>query len=605
MYSAVNDPGFISMLDKYSAGEDANNKLGQTLLSIYENSKNAEMVVPVLGMQGMGKSTLINAILGENILPNDADETTCVPVEVKYGEDEAAFVHFRKDDKILKVYTRDDLNSYVDNNENPANEKQVSHIVLFRKNELLRNGLTIVDLPGVGSLTRENEETTKRYIQNLCTAIFVIPTVPTIRKQEAMFIKLVWSQFTRAVFVQNVWGESEREIQESVEYNSMRLKQIADSINNTEYNGEIVVLNAYDALAGALQNNSSMVKSSNIKELISKIKDISDNWTSDLSKSITLRSLSFLHAAENELNQRIAKVNMEKSDYLAAVKKEYELYKSGTEKIKKQVNETKQYLSEQENEISSYIEESAKKCAGQIRKEMYHLIEGNVFDGDEFSKAFEETQKDECSDFSNICFDRFMDLRFNLEQKMEELRDTISEENNMRFEIYSVNRDCSFKFEKSFAPAFSVLAGVVGTAWGIAAGNGLTAVLTGVGSLAGPIGTAAGLLIGIGLTALGGLVGGKAAQCVRSKRAREARKAIDPEIDKIEKEITETANKGLKAMCTQVSDTLDQILDARKAEEASLYSKTQEEYREASYDINELETDKAKLQKWEAELTNV
>lgn len=58
-------------------------------------------------------------------------------------------------------------------------------------------------------------------------------------------------------------------------------------------------------------------------------------------------------------------------------------------------------------------------------------------------------------------------------------------------------------------------------------------------------------------------------------------------------------------MCTQVSDTLDQILKAHKAEEASLYSKTQEEYREASYDINELEADKAKLQKWEAELTNV
>lgn len=373
MYSAVNDPRFISMLDKYSAGEDANNKLGQTLLSIYENSKNAEMVVPVLGMQGMGKSTLINAILGENILPNDADETTCVPVEVKYGEEEAAFVHFRKGDKILKVYTRDDLNSYVDNNENPANEKQVSHIVLFRKNELLRNGLTIVDLPGVGSLTRENEETTKRYIQNLCTAIFVIPTVPTIRKQEAMFIKLVWSQFTRAVFVQNVWGESEREIQESVEYNSMRLKQIADSINNTEYNGEIVVLNAYDALAGALQNNSSMVGSSNIKELISNIKDISDNWTSDLNRSITLRSLGFIHAAENELNQRIAKVNMEKSDYLAAVKKEYELYKSGTEKIKEQINETNQYLSEQENEISSYIEENAKNAQDRSEKKCITL----------------------------------------------------------------------------------------------------------------------------------------------------------------------------------------------------------------------------------------
>lgn len=122
---------------------------------------------------------------------------------------------------------------YVDNNSNPGNEKQVSRIVLYRKNDLLAKGLTIVDLPGVGSLTRANEETTNRYIKNLCTAIFVIPTVPTIRKTEAMFIKSVWSQFPIALFVQNRWANDTRQaVTESVQYNTMRLKQIAEQLNN-------------------------------------------------------------------------------------------------------------------------------------------------------------------------------------------------------------------------------------------------------------------------------------------------------------------------------------------------------------------------------------
>lgn len=50
--------------------------------------------------------------------------------------------------------------------------------------------MVIVDLPGVGSLTKENENTTRRYVENLCSAIFVIPTVPTIRNKEALLLRV-------------------------------------------------------------------------------------------------------------------------------------------------------------------------------------------------------------------------------------------------------------------------------------------------------------------------------------------------------------------------------------------------------------------------------
>ena len=168
----------VSILDKYSL---PGQHVGTDLVSLMKKSDTKELIIPLLGMQGMGKSTL-NAILGEDIMPYNAKETTCAPVEIKFGEKEEGRVYFEEGSSPVTVHTKEDLHEYVDNDSNSGNYKHVERVVLYRNNELLKSGLTLVDLPGVGSLTRVNEETTKRYIQNLCTAIFVIPTVPTIRR---------------------------------------------------------------------------------------------------------------------------------------------------------------------------------------------------------------------------------------------------------------------------------------------------------------------------------------------------------------------------------------------------------------------------------------
>ena len=95
------DQRMVDCLDRYS---DTQESVGTNLLNAIRKSDQAEVIIPVLGMQGMGKSTLINGLLEENILPNDADETTCVPVEVKYGVNECAKVHFFDNNTSVNFY---------------------------------------------------------------------------------------------------------------------------------------------------------------------------------------------------------------------------------------------------------------------------------------------------------------------------------------------------------------------------------------------------------------------------------------------------------------------------------------------------------------------
>ena len=61
----IKDVKLLEVLDKYL--DISNEKCASNVLkNLAANITNPELIVPVLGSQGMGKSTLINAVIGEN-----------------------------------------------------------------------------------------------------------------------------------------------------------------------------------------------------------------------------------------------------------------------------------------------------------------------------------------------------------------------------------------------------------------------------------------------------------------------------------------------------------------------------------------------------------
>lgn len=550
----------VDILNKYS---DEPNKVGSLLRQAINNSENKEMIVPVLGMQGLGKSTLINALLRENILPSEVDETTCVPVEVKYGEEEKAEVHFENKRDMVIVHTQAELADYVDNNFNPANKKGVERIVLFRKNDLLKSGLIVVDLPGVGSLTIENENTTKRYIENLCTAIFVIPIVPTMRKTERMFIKGAWSQFSTAIFVKNRWAkeedgdilnsESDLEVEESVSHDTKELKKLAGELQNMFSGDDLIVVNAYKGIYGALKRNEKMVVESNIEILKDKLEHLASNWESEKLQMLWAKLEMGLFVTKRSIENLLKEQALSAEDVKRKRKEEYNNYVKFTREISNKVSETRQLLNDKEEEIFKLVRTKSEECAGSIRARVYHVIEQGVVDGPKLSEAFNDIQEDEMEVFFDVIFDKMLEVKSSVEEKFEKIQDIISSENDFSQESKSFYKKSSLKLEKTAEPIFGV-GGVIGAIWAYS-------------SIGGPWGWVAAAAI----TIVAGIAGALIKRLGMKRRMNNVKSEIEPVIDEIESTLRQTVREKYEEVSDIIRMVLDSIISTRRDEERRLH----------------------------------
>lgn len=203
----IHDVKFNYLLEKYLNNQSQGVDYKEYFRHFIENLNISEIIVPILGIQGAGKSSFLNSILmDDNILPTDVDETTCVPVEIRYGENvnEATIYYLDNTKKSINI---EELESYVHNDYNRANNLCISKIVIYNKSDILKDNLVLVDLPGVGSLTPENQKTTLDYVNKLACAIFMIRTNPPITRTEKNFINALWPKLSNTIFVQNKWND--------------------------------------------------------------------------------------------------------------------------------------------------------------------------------------------------------------------------------------------------------------------------------------------------------------------------------------------------------------------------------------------------------------
>lgn len=144
----------------------------------------------VSGEVNRGKSTFINALIGENVLPTFDKETTSQVFKIKNSERESYSVIYDNGDilpirkeELLKYGTQMGANDPTDT------DKDILYIEVCTTIKGLPNGVTIIDTPGIGSTFKEHTEIAKEFMQQADAIIYLCSSKHPLVKVDIDFVK--------------------------------------------------------------------------------------------------------------------------------------------------------------------------------------------------------------------------------------------------------------------------------------------------------------------------------------------------------------------------------------------------------------------------------
>ena len=193
--------------------------LAQLLDKLRENRFN----LVILGAFKRGKSTLINALMGEAVLPTSIIPLTSVVTILGYGERLEIRVHFQNGQRT--VITQGELAAYITEKGNPRNHKGVREVEIAYPSDYLRDGVRIIDTPGVGSVYSHNTEVAYNYLPQVDAAVFVVTVDPPLSAAEEDFLKDIREYAHKLFFVLNkIDYVAEAERQEALDFTAEVLR---------------------------------------------------------------------------------------------------------------------------------------------------------------------------------------------------------------------------------------------------------------------------------------------------------------------------------------------------------------------------------------------
>ena len=252
--------------------------------------QNDAFKIMVTGTFKNGKSTFINAMLGEEVLPAYALPCTAVINEVKYGVLKRAVLHFRnplpdslpnqlapKAVRHMEQYKGraipsleipyDEIEDYVVIPMG-ADEKQMKlqspyeKVELFYPLELLKNGVEIIDSPGLNE-DETRTRVTMDYLMKVDAILYVLNANAICAGDEMRFVKndLRGGNIDSVFFVVNRFDQIRaREQPEIRRYAELKLKEFYEQ-------PELFCVSALNALEGRLEGNDTLVEESGMTPL--------------------------------------------------------------------------------------------------------------------------------------------------------------------------------------------------------------------------------------------------------------------------------------------------------------------------------------------------
>ena len=262
----------------------------------------------VLGEFNHGKSTFVNALLGEPLLPVGITPTTATINHIVYGEVARARAVLR--DGGTQIIEPKDLAQYV--TLDGAHTENIRYVELAYPAELLRERITLVDTPGVNDINEARAEITYSYIPRSDAVIFLLDATQVLKQSERTFIqqRLLKSNRDKLIFVLgkiDLLDEAER--QQALDFAHEHLAGLVRE-------PQVFPLSARKYLSGEREGSGMAPFLSYLTRYLSEERGriLLDNAIGDAARSVSYLQSSIglkrgsLRLSEAELHERVGEV---------------------------------------------------------------------------------------------------------------------------------------------------------------------------------------------------------------------------------------------------------------------------------------------------------
>lgn len=192
--------GKLTRLGKL-AREFGADRISDEASSLGERLREGRFYVACIGQFKRGKSTILNALLEDRVLPTGVVPITAVHTVICYGETRRARVRFQGGS--WSNVAPEELTHYVSEEHNPENAKRVAAVEVFVPSPLLADGMCFVDTPGLGPIFAGNTAATQAFVPHIDAAIIVLGADPPIAGAELALVEEVAKHVHNLVVVLN------------------------------------------------------------------------------------------------------------------------------------------------------------------------------------------------------------------------------------------------------------------------------------------------------------------------------------------------------------------------------------------------------------------
>ena len=186
------------------------------------SGERTDLSIAVIGRFKAGKSSFLNHLIGQDVLPVGVIPVTSVVTDVGLGAEDRAIVRFaggRKEEIPIR-----DVRLYVTEAENPLNRKHVE-AVSVRLAALSRwPGLRFIDTPGLESAFAHNTEASIGWAPNVDVALIAIGVDPPLSAHDLALIEMLLRYTPRiAILLTKADVLEEKQLEEVIEFVRLQL----------------------------------------------------------------------------------------------------------------------------------------------------------------------------------------------------------------------------------------------------------------------------------------------------------------------------------------------------------------------------------------------